>query len=299
MLAIIIINFNKYEKTFECIDSIKKSNFKLYKIYLLDNASTNDSYEKLYEKYSEDNDIILIKSEENLGYARGNNLCIEYAKKDGFNYAVISNNDILYDENTLLELYNEIQKKEFFIIAPKVILPNGNIQKSNKINRPSFLYYICHETYINRFFKEKNYALSEKREVYWVAGCCFIINLNMFEKIKYFDKNTFLFYEEYIISEKARKMNYKILFNPNIKVVHHHGASMGDVNVNIYLEHLKSELYFWKEYRNISNIKLWIIYIIRNLEIAVSLYKRKRIKEYKNFKYKSREILKQIKDKIF
>lgn len=65
-IAIIIINYNKYEKTIECINTIKKSKFKNYKIYLLDNNSQNDSYNILYEKYKNDNYIEMIYSKENL-----------------------------------------------------------------------------------------------------------------------------------------------------------------------------------------------------------------------------------------
>lgn len=70
-VAIIIINYNKYEKTIECIDTIKKSNFKNYKIYLLDNNSQNDSYNILYEKYKNDNYIEMIYSKENLRICKG------------------------------------------------------------------------------------------------------------------------------------------------------------------------------------------------------------------------------------
>ena len=292
-VAIIIINYNKYEKTIECIDSIQKSKYKDYQIYLLDNASTNNSYEILHDRYKGVDKIQLIKSEKNLGYANGNNLCIEKAKKDGYRYAIISNNDIIYNLNTIGELVKKIEKSDYFIIGPKVVLPNGNTQDSNKLERPTFLHYLLHETYFNNFLKkDKNIETQKEKEVYWIAGCCFIVDLVKFQEIGYFDKNTFLYYEEYIISEKSKKANYKILYNPNVEVLHHHGASTGDVNVNIYLEHFKSEMYFWKKYRNINKCKMYILYFIRNFEIKFSLKKRKREEEYRNFKKISKEVLK-------
>lgn len=293
MLAIIIINYNKYEKTFECIDTIKRSNCKDYIIYLLDNASTNNSYEILKKRYDNDNQIKLIKSTENVGYANGNNLCIEYAEKDGCKYALISNNDILYEKNTINELYKEIQKGEYLIIGPKVIHPDGKLQISNKLKCPKFIDYIKNETYINRFFKDSNYTIN-KQCVYWIAGCAFIVNLEKFKKIDYFDKNTFLYYEEYIIAEKAQKNNMKILYNPNIQVIHHHGASMGNVNVNVYLAHLQSELYFWKKYKKLSNVKIKILIFIRRLEIKISLKKRKRMAEYEQYRLQSNKIFEEI-----
>ena len=114
MLAIIIINYNKYEKTLECIRTIREGNFKNYKIYLLDNASVNDSYNILYENYKDSSDVVLIKSKENLGYAKGNNLCIKYAEKDGCEYALISNNDILYDKESHQFIYLKKQVTKDF-----------------------------------------------------------------------------------------------------------------------------------------------------------------------------------------
>lgn len=65
-IAIIIINYNKYEKTIECIESIRKSNFNNYKIYLLDNNSQNNSYNILNNRYKNKNYIEIIHSKENL-----------------------------------------------------------------------------------------------------------------------------------------------------------------------------------------------------------------------------------------
>ena len=200
----------------------------------------------------------------------------------------------MYEDDAIYKLTDKISTGNYFIVAPKVILPNGEIQESNKIRRPNYIHYLKNETYLNKFFRDKNVEKENKREVYWVAGCCFAVNLKMFQKINFFDKNTFLYYEEYIISEKALKEKFRILYDPSIKVIHHHGISMGDVNVNIYLEHFRSEMYYWIRYRKINKVQAFIIYIIRNLEIKISLNKRKRNSEYSTFKENSKSILEEI-----
>ena len=82
MFAIIIINYNSYEKTIDCINSIRETANVPYKIYLIDNASTNESATVLEKEYKDAADVRLILSDENLGYARGNNLCIKEAVKE-------------------------------------------------------------------------------------------------------------------------------------------------------------------------------------------------------------------------
>ena len=301
-LAVIVINYNKYEKTIECIESIENSEINdEYKIYLLDNNTTNNSVEILKNKFKDHRNLEMIESNENLGYARGNNLCLEKAYNEGYNYALISNNDIIYEKNTIQKLKNDIKEMDnIFIVAPKVEKMDKTIQKSIKIKCPSFIKYICTETYLSHIFKEKNYSkeISELSEVYWVAGCCFLVDIKKFHNIDYFDKYIFLYYEEYILSEKCRQNKLKIYFDPSVSVKHHHGASMGDVNVNIFLEHLKSEMYFWIKYRKMNKFKTYILYNIRKLEIKISLKKRNRSNEYKTFKDKSNLIMKEI-NKVF
>ena len=119
MLGIIIINFNKYEKTVDCIKSIFDTVKSDYKIYLLDNCSANNSFEILNNLYKDDPRVEMIESKENLGYARGNNLCLEKAEKDGCEYVLISNNDIVYKENAVEILLDVIKSGEYLLVGPR------------------------------------------------------------------------------------------------------------------------------------------------------------------------------------
>lgn len=73
------------KKTIDCIESIRQYVNMGYKIYLLDNASPNKSGS--------------ILSKENLGYARGNNVCINKMIEDQCKYGIVSNNDIVFGPN--------------------------------------------------------------------------------------------------------------------------------------------------------------------------------------------------------
>ena len=140
MLGIIIINYNQSEKTIKCIESIANTSKQNYKIYLLDNHSLDESKEVLKQRYEEDTKVELIFAEKNLGYARGNNLCLRKAQIDKCEYVLISNNDIIFKENAIDILYQTIrEKQDYFIVAPKVLKPDNTIQKSVKKIQPSFL----------------------------------------------------------------------------------------------------------------------------------------------------------------
>lgn len=302
MLGIAIINYNTFEKTVDCINSIFETVKSDYKIYLLDNASPNNSYKELEKAYLGNENVELIKSEENLGYARGNNLLIERAQSDGCDCVLISNNDIVFKDNSVDLLYSQIKKRRSLIVAPKILGTDGKQQLSVKAVKPSFKEYILFSNYVigNLVSKKRTKKYAEKMfartasGVYWASGACFMADLKQFKEIGYFDPYTFLYFEEYIISEKAKKRSMEIYYYPDAAVMHHHGASTGgSVNLVTRLANFKSESYMFSNYWIISKPKLRFIRLIRCFEVFYSFSKNKQFKDITVFFKQSRKILKE------
>ncbi|MFU0784636.1 MAG: hypothetical protein ACFWT2_16345 [Thermoanaerobacterium thermosaccharolyticum] len=78
LVYIILVNYNRYKDTIECVKSIRRINYKNYKVIIVDNALTNDSVKLLKENLD---DCIIIESNKNLGFSGGNNIGIKYALK--------------------------------------------------------------------------------------------------------------------------------------------------------------------------------------------------------------------------
>lgn len=276
MIGIVVLNYNNYIKTMECVDSILKNVKINYRIYLIDNNSPNESFKKLKDRYGMEKKIEMMQSLENGGYAKGNNIAIRKAIDDGCDEILISNNDMIYYENSVEELHKQLKDNEAFIVAPRVMKTNGDIQISFKTDRYSFLEYLFRETYLSKFIKNKVIIPNTVQRVEWVAGCCFLANAQKFKNINLFDENTFLYFEEYILAEKARKANYVMLYCPESQVLHYHGQSIGNLNINATIAHYNSEMYYLKNYRNIGKIKLKILQCIRILEVFYSYGKAKK-----------------------
>lgn len=301
MLGIVIINYNKYEKTIECIDSVFETAKCDYKIYLLDNASANESYDTLSEKYGSNDKIVLIKSEKNLGYAKGNNLCLEYAKKDNCDYVLISNNDIIFQNGSIDTLLKDIQTGEHLLVEPFIRNKDGSVQVCVKKERPTFKQYMQFSTYLQNLVSDrkkdayyKNLQPNEKSDVYWASGACFIADMKKFESIGFFDPHTFLYFEEYIISEKAIKDDLSIGFDPAAQVIHYHGASSGgSANLVTRLANFESEIYFFTNYRKITDRQIKMIRNIRCLEVLFTFTKQKKMKQAIEFIKQSKKLLKQ------
>lgn len=269
--GIIILNYNDYENTLKIIDMIKDYKC-LKKIIIVDNASTDDSFNHL--KPLENNKIIIIKNKKNLGYAYGNNLGLKYLYEHGFDYAIISNPDIIVEESVIEELISRMKNSKVSFLGPK-ILEHGNIIKGWKT--PSYLYELLSTmNYFHKYAKKlitykDSYYKDGLNEVDVIHGCFFIGRLKDFKKINYFDTNTFLYYEENILSYKAKKNNLGIYVDTSISVIHNLSLSV-DKSLNKLKKYkiLKDSMFYYEtRYRKINIFKYILLRIVYYISYMV------------------------------
>lgn len=120
MIAIILLNWNGWEDTVECVKSILEVNDVEYSIIIVDNGSTNDSVSKisgfLHSKgvclYTiqegesitfpiKKRDVIMYQLNTNYGFAKGNNLGIKLLTNQNIDYFWILNNDTIIEKNSI------------------------------------------------------------------------------------------------------------------------------------------------------------------------------------------------------
>ncbi|MGO4980458.1 glycosyltransferase [Streptococcus alactolyticus] len=285
MLGIAIINYNTFEKTIGCIESIKKTTHIKYKVYLLDNKSTNNSAEVLKTKYENDPDVCLILSKENTGYARGNNLCVDYMLKDGCEFGVVSNNDIICFDGAIDRLVADLQEHEdCMLVGPQIVSPEGEFQPSVRIHEYYGLTYLFRKgTYLKKFFSKSNKRddlmlqnIKEFTHVEWVCGAFFAFSVKKFVEIGKFDSSTFLFFEESILGKRAQQAGEKFGYDPKIKVAHYHSASTGGgKNIYMRIAECQSEQIYFRNYTDASFVFIKILQLIRLLEVLYSFGKAK------------------------
>ena len=118
-VGMVILNYNDYETTKNYLNEIK--NYKnLNKIVVVDNNSTDNSYEKLKEFNNSKIDII--KTDSNKGYAYGNNFGIRYINSNSdLDYIIISNPDITVSDSTIGRLKKDLDDNEdIAVVAPAI-----------------------------------------------------------------------------------------------------------------------------------------------------------------------------------
>ena len=123
-LTIIVLNYNKYEDTVQCVRQLLISQ-KTVHVVIVDNASTNDSYDILMSEFHDAENVSVIRNDTNAGYAAGNNFGFRYAieKYPDINYVGIMNPDTLVTEENIFEKAMDKASlfKDVAVISPVLI----------------------------------------------------------------------------------------------------------------------------------------------------------------------------------
>ena len=124
-IAFVILNYNVYNETVECVTSIMRciDTDNTY-ILIVDNLSPDKSGERLREKYKNEPKIEVIINNDNLGYAKGNNAGINYIRdnKGGARFICCINNDTLIDQRNMYSLLNKTfcSDSSIAVIGPRI-----------------------------------------------------------------------------------------------------------------------------------------------------------------------------------
>ena len=91
-VGIVILNWNGVEDTIECVNSVLKSTYDTYKIYIVDNGSIDNSVELFSNIYGTEDKVTVVSTGKNLGFSGGNNVGMRLAVDEGATYILLLNN---------------------------------------------------------------------------------------------------------------------------------------------------------------------------------------------------------------
>lgn len=223
-LSIIIPIYNKKELTLNCLKSLNeiKASVK-YEVIIVDNASSDEStieIEKLKSnlKYA----VTYIRNEENLGFAKANNIGSRSAY---YNNLLFLNNDIIAKEDFISSSLDILNTASVGIVGIKLLYKDASIQHAgiafNDQKRPEHIY-----KYYNG-----DYELSNRVEsLQAVTGACLFIKKDLFEKLQGFDEEYVNGWEDMDLCFRVRQMGLKIVYNGKAKLFHLESQSEGRLN---------------------------------------------------------------------
>ncbi|MCI8505908.1 MAG: glycosyltransferase family 2 protein [Lachnospiraceae bacterium] len=221
-LAIVVLNYLNYEDTIECVDSILKMQYPICGIVIVENGSHNASLRILKKTYKDIEQIRIIKSRKNRGYARGNNIGIIYARKHlKAEYVLIVNNDtVMIDKNYVKGLLNKYEPG-VGVIGSRILL------KNNKEQPPMLCYLGVRDSifrYVNRLSEKYgsnfDFPETEGKPAYILHGCTLLFTPDFFRRFQGFYKRTFLYCEEAVLYLMCQYKGLRQVYVPEVKIYH-------------------------------------------------------------------------------
>ena len=267
-VAVIVVNWKKYDITSSCIESILNSTNSNFKIILVDNESDN----KKVKKFKYRNEIKIIQNKENEGFSKANNIGIDYALKNNYDYTILINNDTIVEKNLIEVLLKTAQAKNLSVVQPLILKYNGK-EIWNAGGRINYFFgnFITRKKVVN--------SLNSSHElIEWFTGCCCLFKTNIFKEIGKLDESFFAYYEDVDFSLRLNKHGYKIGFTSKTHVYHYESFSSisnnskgGKLSPYIHYLNIRNHILILKKHSDLFNpfgTKLFQIFKI----ISYSIY---------------------------
>jgi len=253
-LSIIILNYRTPDLLLECLSALEQNPLTIgtSEVIVVDNASGDDSVQQVRLAYPS---VEVIESEENAGFAAGNNLGIRQCQG---RYLLVLNPDTQVHAGALDELLRFMDATPNAGAAGgQLIGLDGEIQGSCRAF-PNLLAVILRGTPLHRYFPNnaslRRYLLSDwahdsLREVDWVLGACLLIRRAAWEEVGPLDDRFFMYYEDIDWCYRARQAGWIIYYVPTAQITHHHRQESARGLFNrLTKEHIKSIIRLFRKH---------------------------------------------------
>ena len=210
-ITAVITSFRSEKKITNCVKSLGKD----INVIVIENSNDKKLKSQLEREYP---NLKCILSNENLGYAKGNNLGLSLVKT---RYALIINPDAAVQHGAIDNFFlTAKQIDDFAIISPYI---QDNVKN----------------------FNEK--IIKEISQVNNVKGFAMFLNLEQFKNIGFFDENFFIYFEEIDLCKRLIKKNKKIFLDTSIKIIHDGGTSHEE-SINYEMEKSRNWHWMWSSF---------------------------------------------------
>jgi GT2 family glycosyltransferase len=208
--SIVLVNHNKGEQIFRCLQSLGEASTADIEIILVDNASSDGSAGRVATEFPE---IHLVRCPTNIGFGAGNNLGASLAKGE---YLAFLNPDTVVEQGWLEALIKALEgDPQLGLVTSKILL----LQSPDQINTCGNDVHISGLTLCRGMGKPRS-SFNLPEEVAAVSGAAFVIRRALFEALGGFDADFFLYMEDTDLSWRARLIGYRILYVPGSLVYH-------------------------------------------------------------------------------
>lgn len=232
-IGIVICNYNKADYIVNCIRSVINQTMEA-DIYVVDNASTDDSVSQIEKNFGKE--VTLIVNKDNLGGSGGFNTGLRRVLKEDYKYVMLMDNDIVADENAVKELYDFLENhpdvgiagsKVYYMDEPEKIWGYGG--------SIDFQRYVQKDSFKNRVDSED---IPEVHYCDYVAACSLMARTDAIKDVGIMPEENFIYWDDMEWGYRFNEKGYKVAVYGKSKIWHKGG---GRTAVNTF-----SNYYMWR-----------------------------------------------------
>lgn len=246
-VTILILNWNGGPDTVACLDSLKELMYPNFRVIVLDNASTDNSW-ALFANYPTPNyPVTFLKTGTNLGFGGGNNVGIKRALAEGTDYIFLLNNDTVLAPDTLTKIVDAAEADPQIGLVGALMLTTDEPPRiwfcGGKFN------WLCTRGFHPRYGEPYREGIfpDHPLEVDYITGGALLVKRRVFEEVGLLPEDYFLYYEDADFNSRAAAAGWRRIVVPAAKVWHKGSASAKAGSPNYQYYHLRNGLMFsWR-----------------------------------------------------
>lgn len=213
-VIVTLLNWNGKKDTLECLGSLQKVSYKNFQTIVVDNGSTDDSVKVLKSAYPE---MPILQTGENLGFAGGNNIGIEWALRHKAEWILLLNNDTIVAPDFLDAFMRAAKEKpQAKILGAKIF----RYDQPEVIDHLGGIWSPELGEFCSLSSGETDHPYFDMKEVDYVCGAALLMHRSVPETIGLLEPKFFLFWEESDFCLRAKKAGLQVWTAPEAKVWH-------------------------------------------------------------------------------
>jgi len=268
-ISVIIISWNARGYLRDCLNSLRQTGGPvLHEIIVVDNASSDGSPEAVAEEFPE---VKLIRANENLGFARANNLGMQHASGT---FLALVNSDVIVQPMCLQKLAAFLESRsDVGLVGPKISGGNGRLQYSCG-QLPTVWNTTCRYLAVDKFLSRwplfsglhmRHWNYDNLAEVGVLSGCFWLARRAAVDEVGGLDERFFFYAEDVDWCKRFWDAGWKIVFVPEAAATHFGGGSSSNAPLRYSVEMLKSNLLYWqKHYGSRGRLICYLLAMVRH-----------------------------------
>ncbi len=262
-VSVIIVSWNARDFLMECLASLcPGEGRRATEISVVDNASTDRSPEAVESRFPA---VRLVRNAENLGFAKANNIGVQYATG---RHVCFINSDAKAVGDCIGQLVDYCEShRDVGMAGPRITGRDGRLQRSCR-GFPTVWNTLCRALALDTFCPKvkafTGYSLAywpqeELREVDILSGCFWLARREAMNEVGLLDERFFFCGEDMDWCKRYWANGWKLVFFPNARAIHYGGASSDNAPVRFHVEMQRGEHQYWKKHHSVPGVACYFI----------------------------------------